>query len=132
MPMGPFRLSDLVGADIGLHVGKNFIESFPERCYPARIIAILNEEKRLGEKTGSGFYKYDARRKAKPDPSLAALVEQSRQGSGLIPKMNEFITKQMSKMTPQDIVEFIFFPVVNEGCRVIDEGTFSLFPCYAG
>ena len=26
------------------------------------------------------------------------------------------------KMTPQDIIEFIFFPVVNEGCRVIEEG----------
>lgn len=26
------------------------------------------------------------------------------------------------KMSPQDIIEFIFFPVVNEGCRVISEG----------
>lgn len=31
MPMGPFRLNDLVGSDIGLHVGKNFVESFSER-----------------------------------------------------------------------------------------------------
>lgn len=31
MPMGPFRLNDLVGSDIGLHVGKNFVESFAER-----------------------------------------------------------------------------------------------------
>lgn len=36
----PARLSDLVGADIGLHVGKNFLESFSERCYPARIIQV--------------------------------------------------------------------------------------------
>ena len=53
------RLSDLVGADIGLHVGKNFIESFPDRVYPAQIISLLNDHKRLGEKTGSGFYKFD-------------------------------------------------------------------------
>ncbi|EFN52227.1 hypothetical protein CHLNCDRAFT_59763 [Chlorella variabilis] len=117
MPMGPFRLSDLVGADIGLHVGKNFLESFSKRCYPARIIQLLNENKRLGEKSGRGFYKYDARRRASPDPDLAPLVQQSRKGAGLYqdgappPKMND-----------QDIVEFIFFPVVNEGCRVIDEG----------
>lgn len=32
------RLSDLVGADVGLHVGKNILDSFPERSYPARII----------------------------------------------------------------------------------------------
>lgn len=72
------RLSDLVGADIGLHVGKNFLDSFPERTYPAHLIVKLNEAKRLGEKTGSGFYTYDAKRKAKPDPSLAPIVEASR------------------------------------------------------
>ena len=36
-PLGR-RLSDLVGADVGLHVGKNILDSFPERSYPARII----------------------------------------------------------------------------------------------
>lgn len=36
----PRRLSDLVGADVGLHVGMNIMESFPERCYPARIIQV--------------------------------------------------------------------------------------------
>lgn len=57
--VGACRLSDLVGADIGLHVGKNFIEAFSERVYPAQIISLLNDHKRLGEKTGSGFYKFD-------------------------------------------------------------------------
>jgi hypothetical protein len=67
-----------VGADVGLHVGKNFLESFSERAYPARIIPLLNEARRLGEKSGAGFYKYDARRRASPDPDLAPLVQQSR------------------------------------------------------
>jgi enoyl-CoA hydratase/3-hydroxyacyl-CoA dehydrogenase len=120
--MGPFRLSDLVGADIGLHVGKNFLDSFPERCYPARIIVLLNERKRLGEKTQAGFYKYDARRKASPDPELTNVVEESRRGAGLGRQLGGSVAAALSKMTPQDIVEFIFFPVVNEGCRVIDEG----------
>lgn len=57
--IGKCRLSDLVGADIGLHVGKNFIEAFSDRVYPAQIISLLNDHKRLGEKTGSGFYKFD-------------------------------------------------------------------------
>lgn len=121
MPMGPFRLSDLVGADIGLHVGKNFLDSFPERCYPARVILMLNERKRLGEKTGAGFYKYDAKRKASPDPELMPIVEESRKGAGLAEKMGG-----PPKMSAQDIVEFIFFPVVNEGCRVIAEGEDAL------
>ena len=54
MPMGPFRLSDLVGADVGLHVGSNFVGAFAERVYPAGIIQLLNDARRLGEKTGAG------------------------------------------------------------------------------
>lgn len=57
MPMGPFRLNDLVGSDIGLHVGKNFVDSFPERVYISQVIPLLNQHKRLGEKSGAGFYK---------------------------------------------------------------------------
>lgn len=66
---------------MGLHVGKNFLESFPERTYSAKLIVKLNEAKRLGEKTGSGFYQYDAKRRAKPDPSLAPIIEASRRVS---------------------------------------------------
>lgn len=68
----------MVGADIGMHVGGNFIQSFPERVYTPQIIMLLNEKQRLGEKTGSGFYKFDAKRKASPDPELQPLLEQSR------------------------------------------------------
>ena len=50
-------LNDLVGSDIGLHVGKNFVEAFSERVYISYLIPLLNEKKRLGEKTGKGFYK---------------------------------------------------------------------------
>ncbi|KAK9827372.1 hypothetical protein WJX81_002997 [Elliptochloris bilobata] len=116
MPMGPFRLSDLVGADIGLHVGHNVAGSYGERTYPSRIIQALVDAKRLGEKTGAGFYKFDARRKASPDPELAPFVERSRKEAGL------FRGGKPPAFSPQDIVEFIFFPVVNEGCRVVAEG----------
>ena len=63
-----------MGADIGLHVGKNFIESFPERVYPAQIISLLNEHKRLGEKTGSGFYKFDNKCVRKPQLAQHSMV----------------------------------------------------------
>jgi 3-hydroxyacyl-CoA dehydrogenase, C-terminal domain len=56
MPMGPFRLNDLVGTDIGVHVGKNFVESFGERVYIATLLPMMLQAKRLGEKTGKGFY----------------------------------------------------------------------------
>ncbi len=53
------RLSDLVGADIGLHVGKNFMNEWPERNYKAFIFPLLNDAGMLGEKTGKGFYAFD-------------------------------------------------------------------------
>ncbi|KXZ50410.1 hypothetical protein GPECTOR_16g584 [Gonium pectorale] len=118
MPMGPFRLNDLVGSDIGLHVGANFVTSFADRVYVSRLIPALNEAKRLGEKTGKGFYKFDAKtRKASPDPELAPLLAESRASAGLV--------KAGAKPPPlsdADILDFIFFPVVNEGCRVVAEG----------
>jgi enoyl-CoA hydratase/3-hydroxyacyl-CoA dehydrogenase len=71
-----------VGADIGLHVGANFIDSFPERVVQSKLIPLLNEAGRLGEKSGAGFYKYEKRKQAK-DPSLAPILEQSRKAAGL-------------------------------------------------
>lgn len=117
MPMGPFRLNDLVGSDVGLHVGKNFLDSFPERVYLTHLIPLLNQHKRLGEKTGKGFYKYDAKRRASPDPEIAPIIKESIAKSGLLKAGDK-----PPRMTDQEIIEFIFFPVVNEGCRVVAEG----------
>ncbi len=64
-----------MGSDVGLHVGKNFVDSFPERVYTSTLIPLLNQHKRLGEKTKAGFYKYDDRRRASPDPQIAAIIK---------------------------------------------------------
>ena len=50
------RLNDLVGSDVGLHVGKNFLDAFPDRVHVSHLIPLMNQHKRLGEKTGKGFY----------------------------------------------------------------------------
>ncbi len=76
-------MSDLVGADVGLHVGQNFIQDFGDRTYPALVIKLLNDHKRLGEKTGAGFYKYDAKRRASPDPAVAPIIMEARKAAGL-------------------------------------------------
>ncbi len=46
---------------------------------------------------------------------MAPIVEESRKKAGLF-------KGQPPKLSPEEIIQFIFFPVVNEGCRVIDEG----------
>ena len=119
MPMGPFRLNDLVGTDIGVHVGKNFVEDFPDRVYESRLIPSLMEANRLGEKSGSGFYSFDAKRKATPDvEGIAPFLAASRQAAQL--KLHS-LTGPLPALTMTDIVEMIFFPVVNEACRCLAE-----------
>ncbi|GAX81453.1 hypothetical protein CEUSTIGMA_g8882.t1 [Chlamydomonas eustigma] len=117
MPMGPFRLNDLVGSDIGLHVGKNFLDSFPERVYVTNLIPLMNQHKRLGEKSGKGFYKFDDKRKASPDAEIMPIITESRTSAGLLKDPTK-----PPRLTDQEVIEFIFFPVVNEGCRVLSEG----------
>lgn len=67
-----------MGADIGKHVGENIAQSYGDRIYPTALFQLLNDAKRLGEKTGSGFYKFDNKRRASPDPELAPILQASR------------------------------------------------------
>ncbi|GAV79886.1 LOW QUALITY PROTEIN: 3HCDH domain-containing protein/3HCDH_N domain-containing protein, partial [Cephalotus follicularis] len=107
MPMGPFRLADLVGFGMA---GMQFIENFPERSYKSMLIPLMLEDKRAGESTRKGFYSYDDKCKASTYPELKDYIEKSRSISGV------------SIDPKKDIVEMILFPVVNEACRVFAEG----------
>ncbi|XP_061349079.1 glyoxysomal fatty acid beta-oxidation multifunctional protein MFP-a isoform X1 [Gastrolobium bilobum] len=116
MPMGPLRLADLVGFGVAVATGSQFVQNFPERTYKSMLIPILQEDKRAGETTRRGFYLYDDRRKASPDPELKNYIEKARRISGVS------IDPKLVKLPEKDIIEMIFFPVVNEACRVLDEG----------
>jgi len=61
MPLGPFMLSDLIGLDIVYHVLKVFEGEFGPYYSPAPPIERLFNEKKLGRKTGEGFYSYEER-----------------------------------------------------------------------
>ncbi|KAK7292259.1 hypothetical protein RIF29_08037 [Crotalaria pallida] len=116
MPMGPFRLADLVGFGVAVATGTQFIQTFPERSYKSLLIPLLQEDKRAGEATRRGFYLYDDKRKASADPELKNFIEKARSISGVS------VDPKLVKLQEKDIIEMIFFPVVNEACRVLDEG----------
>ncbi|GAB4843627.1 hypothetical protein Ancab_013592 [Ancistrocladus abbreviatus] len=94
MPMGPFRLIDLVGFGVAVATGAQYIQNFEERTYKSMIIPLLQEDRRAGEATRKGFYLYDNKRKANPDPEMNKYIEKAREN----------------------------FWVVNEACRVLAEG----------
>ncbi|CAA7388848.1 unnamed protein product [Spirodela intermedia] len=116
MPMGPFRMVDLVGFGVAIATTMQYLQSFPERCYRSVLLLLMMEDKRGGEATRKGFYTYDDRRKAMPDPELKKYVEESRKTAGITPD------PKLMKVSDNEIVEMIFLPVVNEACRVLEEG----------
>jgi enoyl-CoA hydratase/3-hydroxyacyl-CoA dehydrogenase len=95
MPMGPFRLNDLVGTDIGVHVGKNFVEDFPDRVYESKIIPSLMEANRLGEKSGAGLLRVrrQATREPRPGGNRAVFSGVPRGGGAYV----AFVTRAASR-----------------------------------
>jgi len=110
--MGPFRVGDLAGNDIGWAIRKRLYAEDP--ATPKQPIADkLCEMGRFGQKTGAGWYRYEpGRRDAIPDPVVDQVIEEARKASGQAPR----------KIGDEEIVERCVFALVNEGARIVEEG----------
>ncbi|XP_010915852.1 peroxisomal fatty acid beta-oxidation multifunctional protein [Elaeis guineensis] len=115
MPMGPFQLQDLAGYGVYFAVGKIYASAFKGRTFKSDLIELLAENGRHGKSNGKGFYIHEKGSKPKPDPSIQSIVEESRRRTNIMPGGKPII------LSDQEIQEMIFFPVVNEACRVMDE-----------
>jgi 3-hydroxyacyl-CoA dehydrogenase/enoyl-CoA hydratase/3-hydroxybutyryl-CoA epimerase len=108
MPMGPIELIDEVGLDVGDKVGHILHDAFGERMSTPNTFSKLLEQKRLGKKTGSGFYLYSGKDKKekKLDPGIYTLL-------GVNP-INR-------KISAEEITERCVFSMVNEAARCLEE-----------
>ncbi|MEW5890301.1 MAG: 3-hydroxyacyl-CoA dehydrogenase NAD-binding domain-containing protein [Pseudomonadota bacterium] len=112
MAMGPFRMGDLAGNDIGWAIRKRRYVEKPEVKY-SRIADVLCEMGRFGQKTGAGWYLYEAgSRDAIPDPKVEELIASYRKEKGITPR----------KISDSEIVERCIYALVNEGARILEEG----------
>jgi len=59
-PIGPLRLSDLVGLDVRLDIARNLTQAYGPRFEPPRILVEHVEQGHLGKKTGQGFYEWNS------------------------------------------------------------------------
>ncbi|KAI0496784.1 hypothetical protein KFK09_023108 [Dendrobium nobile] len=116
MPMGPNQLADLVGYGVVSAANVIYSSAFKGRTFESNLLEMMIQDGRKGKENGRGFYLYQRGSKPKPDPSLQAIIDESRRHANLIPS-----GKSIS-ISDQEIMEMIFFPAVNEACRVIDEG----------
>jgi 3-hydroxyacyl-CoA dehydrogenase len=113
MAMGPFRVGDLAGLDIGWALRKRRAAEFPGKDL-SNVADVLCEAGRFGQKTGAGWYRYEAgSRNPIPDPKVSAIIEQYRRQRGITPR----------EVGAQEIVERCIYSLINEGARIIEDGT---------
>ncbi len=115
MAMGPFRMSDLAGNDIGWAIRKRRYRERPNFKY-SKIADRLCEQGRFGQKTGLGWYRYEAgRRDAVPDPAVEQMIADYRKEIGAPRRAIE----------EDEIVHRLIFALVNEGSAILQEGISS-------
>jgi 3-hydroxyacyl-CoA dehydrogenase len=100
--MGPFQMMDLAGLDIGW---------VKERSTGATIRDRLCELDRRGQKTGAGYYDYDANRTPSPSPVTEEIVRDFAARSGRPPRT----------FTDAEMVERMIYPMINEGAKILEE-----------
>jgi len=113
MAMGPVSVADLAGLDIGYKARQAL--DVEERGDPRafRVPDALVEMGRLGQKSGAGFYAYDAKtRKKSNDPAVLAVIEREARALGV----------DRREIGDNEIVDRLMFALVNEGLRIVEEG----------
>ncbi|MCA8203244.1 enoyl-CoA hydratase/isomerase family protein [Burkholderia sp. AU33545] len=109
--MGPFRMSDLAGNDIGWAIRKRRYVEQPDLHY-SKIADRLCEQGRFGQKTGGGWYDYvPGERKAKPSALVDEMVVAYSKERGV----------ERRKIGDDEIVERLVFALVNEGAKILEE-----------
>ena len=110
--MGPFRMGDLAGNDIGWAIRKRRYVEKPDVTY-SKTADLLCELGRFGQKTGAGWYDYKAGdRKAYASEQVDAMIVKHSADIGLARR----------KISDQEIVERLVYALVNEGARILEEG----------
>ena len=113
--MGPFRMGDLAGNDIGWAIRKRRAVEKPGMKYSASADRLC-ELGRFGQKTGKGWYDYQAgKRDAIPSPEVLEMIDAHRQAIGITPR----------KISDEEIVQRLVFSLVNEGAHILEDGIAS-------
>ena len=110
--MGPFRMGDLAGNDIGWYIRKRRYVEKPEVTY-SKTADLLCEMGRFGQKTSAGWYDYKPGDR-KPYPSQMV--------NDMVVKHSADLGVERRKVSDEEIVERLVYALVNEGARILEEG----------
>ncbi len=113
--MGPFRMGDLAGNDIGWAIRKRRALERPGMKY-SKTADLLCEKGRFGQKTGAGWYDYVAgKRDAIPNAEVVEMIAAHRASLGITPR----------KISDDEIVQRLVYALVNEAAHILEEGIAS-------
>ncbi|GAB3678226.1 fatty acid oxidation complex subunit alpha FadB [Salinisphaera aquimarina] len=114
-PMGPAYLSDVVGMDTSAHVEDVLAEGYPDRMAQdaKSSLHVMVENDRLGQKSGSGYYKYEKDKKGRPsktrdDKAYELVATVQREGQ--------------KDFEAEEIVDRMMIPMIIEASRALEEG----------
>jgi len=110
--MGPYQVADLAGIDVQYAARKARYDRLGAREKTANIVEKLYEMGRYGQKTGAGYYKYDEKRNATPDPEIEALIVRHSAERGIARR----------PVSDDEIRDRLLFAMINEGAKILDEG----------
>jgi 3-hydroxyacyl-CoA dehydrogenase len=112
MAMGPFRMGDLAGNDVGWYIRKRRYLEKPNLRY-SKTADLLCELGRFGQKTSAGWYDYvPGKRDAIPSKIVTDMIEKHRTEIGVKPR----------KISDDEIVHRLVYALVNEGAKIVEEG----------
>ncbi|MEM9728760.1 MAG: 3-hydroxyacyl-CoA dehydrogenase NAD-binding domain-containing protein, partial [Myxococcota bacterium] len=106
-PVGPIKLTDEVGIDVGSKVGKIMVDAFGERMAAPDGMQKLMDDKRYGRKNGRGFYTYGDKKNKGVDESVYDVLG---------------VTPDNKSISDEDIAWRCALQFVNEACRCFGEG----------
>ena len=110
--MGPFRMGDMAGNDIGWAIRKRRALEHANLRY-SKTADLLCELGRYGQKTGAGWYDYlPGKREALPSAVVDQMIVDHRKELGLTPR----------KIGDEEIVQRLVFSLVNEAAHILQEG----------
>jgi len=111
--MGPFRVGDLAGLDVGWYIRKRQAATRPPHLRYSKVADQICELGRFGQKTGAGWYRYEpGNRTPIPDPAIEALILKASKEAGI----------KRRAISDQEILERCIYALVNEGAEILEEG----------
>ena len=112
MAMGPLRVFDLAGLDIGYKAREALSDDEKGDPKSYRVPDLLVEMGRLGQKSGAGFYHYDDARKPTPDSAVQEIIDQVASELGV----------DRRTVTDEEIVARLIGALIDEGKKIVAEG----------